>query len=155
MKLPGMFNFYLLLLIIIVVPFIFPACDKVEGEKANTVSPGTGEPEIIDAFFCASVHNNQPIRIDNEFHVDDVVNFFIYWNNVFGKHRVQVIWLDPKDNEMETTTIDFESSSGKEINIFSLNTGPSAPAGKWAVEIYLDSNFYRSYSFWLLQGVRS
>lgn len=124
------------------------ACEKTEGEGSGGVSPSSSEPRIIQAFTCADVQDNAPLGIDNLFFVDEVVYFWIQWENVKGEHEVKVLWVDPDEDIVEKSQ-HFTSESGFYTVYFWIDTSSSAPAGQWLAEIYLDGQLMQSHTFWL------
>ena len=129
--------------------FYFLSCDKSEGEGSGSTDPGSDNAEIIEGFICSDVFDNKPRGIDNDFLQDDVVYLWLSWQNVSGKHEVKIIWVDPEDDIVETSVKSFNSTSGKQITFFFLDTSSSAPTGRWYADIYIDDEFVRSYAFWI------
>lgn len=136
---------YTLLCIII---GLFFACSSSEGEGSGSTEPSTNAPEIVEGFLCTGIFEGQPVGIDNDFFVDDVIYIWLSWCNVIGGHEVSIIWVDPNEKLIETKD-QFKSQRGKMTTYFWLDTTTSAVPGRWIAEVYLDGMFVRSYAFWL------
>ncbi|MBN1561805.1 hypothetical protein JW998_16260 [candidate division KSB1 bacterium] len=127
---------------------ILMSCSSTEGQGSGGLEPVISAPQIVDGFMCASVFEDKPVGIDNDFWVDDVVYIWLTWENMSGTREVKIVWVDPRDNLYETKK-SYSSKDGKLTTYFWLDTTASATPGEWLAEVYLDGVFVRSYSFWL------
>ena len=126
------------------------SCEKTEGGGGGGIDPSATDPRIIDGFICADVLDNKPLRIDNEYFVDEYVYLWLSLENVSGSHTVRVLWVDPDDDIVEQKQ-SFDSETGLFTLYFWIDTSPTAPTGQWIAEIYIDGNLMRSYTFWLFK----
>jgi len=132
--------------------FIFAAmllsCSSTEGQGGNTTEPSASAPAIVEGFMCTGIFEDNPVGIDNDFFVDDVVYIWLSWKNVAGGHDVKIVWVDPNEKLYETAN-SFTSRDGTMTTYYWLDTTNSAPVGRWLAEVYIDGIFVRSYAFWL------
>lgn len=139
---------FLPLLSLFLLAALFLSCSSTEGQGGNTTEPSAGAPSIVEGFMCAEIYEDNPVGIDNDFFVDDVVYIWLSWQNVAGEHDVKIVWVDPNEKLIETTS-SFVSRDGAMTTYYWLDTTNSAPVGRWLAEVYIDGIFVRSYAFWL------
>ena len=138
----------LLLLSLCLISILIMACSSTEGKGGNTTEPSITAPSIVEGFMCTGIYENNPVGIDNDFFVDNVIYIWLTWQNVAGTHNVKIIWVDPNEKLFETTD-SFTSRDGYMTTYFWLDTTSTAPTGRWLAEVYIDDVFIRSYAFWL------
>jgi len=133
----------------LLISAFYISCDKTEGGGSGSLEPGSGDAEIIEGFICSHVADNKPEGIDNSFYPDELVYLWMQWGNVSGSHTVKVYWVNPDDKVMSEQEEKFNSTSGKAITHFFIDTTSSAPIGRWLAEVHIDGHFIRSYAFWM------
>ena len=125
------------------------ACEESKPGAGGSVTPGTEDPRILEAYVCGNVSNGNPEYVGTDFFPGETVYIWISWDTVPDKHEFYVLWTNPDDDVVKSPTQSFNSKTGEQITFASLNTPTTAPTGRWYVEVYLDDNFYASYSFML------
>lgn len=139
---------FLFLLSFFLLAGLFLSCSSTEGQGGNTTEPSASAPTVVEGFMCTEIYENNPVGIDNDFFVDDVVYIWLSWKNVAGAHNVKIVWVDPNEKLYETAN-SFTSRDGAMTTYYWLDTTSSAPVGRWLAEVYIDGIFMRSYAFWL------
>jgi len=129
----------------------FYACESSGGSGSS--SPLMDEPAIVDSALAINVVDNRPDGItDTFFDSSDQIYVWIYWENVEGRHNVEVDWISPED-EIDAPPYhkdieSFTSSTGTAITWFYIDKPIGGFAqGEWFVDIYLDDYFDRSLIF--------
>lgn len=129
----------------------FYACDNSGGSGSFTTS--IDEPVIVDSVLAIDVTDNRPDGItDTFFDSSDRIYLWIYWENVRGRHTVEVEWISPADELDEppfrTDRESFTSSTGAAISWFYIDQPVGGfDEGEWFVDIYLNGFFERSIIF--------
>lgn len=129
----------------------FYACDSTGGSGAS--SPGIDEPAIVDCVSAIDVTDNRPDGItDTFFDSSEEIYLWIYWDNVDGRHTVEVDWISPEDDfedpPYREDSASFNSSTGSAITWFYIDRPVGGFAqGEWFVDIHLDGYFERSLIF--------
>ena len=139
---------FLFLLSFFLLAGLFLSCSSTEGQGGNVTEPSATAPTIVEGFMCTEIYEDNPVGIDNDFFVDDVVYIWLSWKNVAGAHDVKIVWVDPNEKLFETAN-SFTSRDGTMTTYYWLDTTNSAPVGRWLAEVYIDGIFMRSYAFWL------
>lgn len=130
---------------------IIYACGDSGGSGYS--SPLIDEPAILDCALAIDVTDNRPDGItDTFFDSSDKIYLWIYWENVEGRHTVEVDWISPEDDigapPYHSDTESFTSSTTTAITWFYIDRPIGGFAeGEWFVDIYLDGYFERSLIF--------
>jgi len=135
---------------VLVFSFLF-FCQKTKVETIREVVFPEG-PLIVESVMCTKIVNGRPYGITNEFFLGDTVNLWILWMGMKGKHKINCFWVKPNGEKLAKDSVIVDSDSNKIVSIFSLVTQGYYLEGEWAVEIYLDKEFYESHLFYLISS---
>lgn len=140
-----------ILFLCLVCPLIFYACSGSGGSDSTT--PSRYEPAIVDCVLAIDVTDERPDGItDTFFDSSDRIYVWVYWENVDGRHTVDVDWFSPGDDiddpPYRSDKESFTSSTGTAITWFYIDQPVGGfDEGEWFVDIYLDEYFERSLLF--------
>ena len=134
----------------LVCTIIFSACDSSGGSGSS--SPSIDEPAILDCVLAIDVTGDRPDGVtDTFFDSSEEIYLWVYWENVEGRHTVEVDWFSPEDDiddPFYEGTESFTSSTGIAITWFYIDRPIEGfDEGEWFVDIYLDGYFERSLLF--------
>jgi len=144
-------KFLPVILLLALTIVIFNSCSNSGGSSSS--SPPIDEPAIVDCVLAIDVTNGRPDGITNTFFdSSDQIYLWIYWENVEGRHTVEVNWFSPEDDiddpPFREDKESFVSSTGTAITWFYIVRPVGGfDEGEWFVDIYLDGYFERSLLF--------
>ncbi len=131
----------------ILIFLILYFCEKKVETIREVVYPEG--PYIVESVLCTKIVDGRPYGITNDFFLGDTVNLWILWMGMIKEHKISCFWVKPNGKVFAKDSVFAKSDSGVVVTTFSVITRSYDPDGEWAVEIYLDNNFYESHLFYM------